>query len=103
MNSNRKGSKPSQSTSIGNFLWVYKTQVFLKESGFIFHLVFPIRKNPYIKVYCKPFSSQPLIIFSPEPHQGTAAEQNHEDDEGLKPIVFYDEEAGFPQNPPRLA
>jgi hypothetical protein len=44
-----------------------------------------------------------LITFSPEPHQGATAEQNHEDDEGLKPIVLHDEEAGFPQDPPRLA
>lgn len=43
--------------------------------------------------------------FSPPPdsHQGTTAEQNHEDDEGLKPIVLHNEEAGFPQDPPRLA
>lgn len=51
----------------------------------------------------KPFPSQSLIIFSPGPHQGATAEQNHEDDEGLKPIVLYNEEARFPQDPPRLA
>lgn len=40
---------------------------------------------------------------SPESHQRTTAEQDHEDDEGLKPIVLYNEEAGFPKDPPGLA
>lgn len=44
----------------------------------------------------------PLRLL-PWTHQGATAEQNHEDDEGLKPVVLHDEEAGFPQDPPRLA
>lgn len=35
-------------------------------------------------------------------YQGSAAEQDHEDDEGLKPAVFHDLVAGFPQPPPGL-
>lgn len=50
-----------------------------------------------------PFPAQPLRVLCPGPHQGAAAEQNHEDDEGLKPIVLHDEEAGLPQDPPGLA
>lgn len=64
----------------------------LREIGFGPHPVFPTSSY-------KPFPS----IFSPGPHQGATAEQNHEDDEGLKPIVLHNEEAGFPQDPPRLA
>lgn len=37
------------------------------------------------------------------PHQGTAAEQDHEDNQGLKPVVLHDKVAGFPQEPPALA
>ena len=43
------------------------------------------------------------MALSPGPHQGATAQQNHEDDEGLKPIVLHNEKAGFPQDPPRLA
>lgn len=45
---------------------------------------------------------QPQLLF-PDSHQGSTAEENHENDEGLKPIVLHNEEAGFPQDPPRLA
>lgn len=68
----------------------------LRETGFVPPPVFPTSSY-------KPIPSQSLIIFSPGPHQGATAEQNHEDDEGLKPIVLHNEEAGFPQDPPRLA
>lgn len=50
-----------------------------------------------------PFPGQSPTVLSPGPHQGATAEQNHEDDEGLKPIVLHNEEAGFPQDPPGLA
>lgn len=36
-------------------------------------------------------------------YQSTAAEQNHEDDEGFKPVVLYYLVAGFPQVPPEFA
>lgn len=36
------------------------------------------------------------------PYQGSTAEQDHEDDEGLKPVVLDDEIAGLPQEPPVL-
>lgn len=35
-------------------------------------------------------------------YQGAAAEQDHEDDEGLKPVVLDDLEAGPAEGPPRL-
>lgn len=35
-------------------------------------------------------------------YQGSTAEQDHEDDEGLEPAVFHDLVAGFPQPPPGL-
>lgn len=35
-------------------------------------------------------------------YQRPAAEEDHEDDEGLKPVVLHDEEAGFPDVPPDL-
>lgn len=47
----------------------------------------------------QPIPPRPL----PWTHQGTAAKQNHENDEGLKPVVLDDEEAGLPQDPPGLA
>lgn len=40
---------------------------------------------------------------SHNPHQGAAAEQDHEDNQGLKPVVLHDQVAGFPQEPPVLA
>lgn len=33
-------------------------------------------------------------------YQSTAAEKNHEDNEGLKPVVFNNLIAGFPKIPP---
>lgn len=33
-------------------------------------------------------------------HQGSTAEQDHEDDEGFKPVVFNNQVAGLPQEPP---
>ncbi len=33
-------------------------------------------------------------------YQGSTAEQNHEDDEGFKPVVFNNQVAGLPQEPP---
>ena len=33
-------------------------------------------------------------------YQGSTAEQDHEDDEGFKPVVFYNQVAGLPQEPP---
>lgn len=35
-------------------------------------------------------------------HQCPAAEQNHENDEGLKPIVLHYDEARFSEGPPAL-
>lgn len=35
-------------------------------------------------------------------HQSATAEQDHEDDEGLKPAVLHDLVAGLPQPPPGL-
>lgn len=35
-------------------------------------------------------------------HQGSTAEQDHEDDERLKPVVLDDQVAGLPQEPPVL-
>ena len=35
-------------------------------------------------------------------HQGSAAEQDHEYDEGFKPGVLHYDEAGFPECPPAL-
>lgn len=37
------------------------------------------------------------------PYQSPAAEQNHEDDKGLKPAVFHNLVAGLPQPPPEQA
>lgn len=37
---------------------------------------------------------------NPGTYQGSAAEEDHKDDEGLKPVVFNDLEAGFPKVPP---
>lgn len=39
-------------------------------------------------------------LFLRLPHQGAAAEEDHEDDEGLKPVVFHDQVAGLSQEPP---
>ena len=39
----------------------------------------------------------------PSSHQRSAAQQDHEDDEGLKPAVLHDLVAGLPQSPPCLA
>jgi len=33
-------------------------------------------------------------------YQGSTTEQDHKDDEGFKPGVFYDQVAGLPQKPP---
>lgn len=33
-------------------------------------------------------------------HQGSAAEQDHEDDESFKPVVFHNQVAGLSQEPP---
>ena len=38
-----------------------------------------------------------------QPYQSPAAEQDHEDDEGLEPAVFHNLIAGLPQPPPSLA
>lgn len=35
-------------------------------------------------------------------YQSSAAEQDHEDDEGFKPVVLHYDEAGFPEVPPPL-
>lgn len=35
-------------------------------------------------------------------YQGTAAEQDHEDDQGLKPVVLHYQVAGLSQEPPAL-
>ncbi len=37
------------------------------------------------------------------PHQSSRAEQNHKNDECLKPVVFNNEVASFPQEPPVLS
>lgn len=34
-------------------------------------------------------------------HQGSAAEEDHKNDEGLKPVVLYNDEAGLAEVPPR--
>lgn len=36
------------------------------------------------------------------PYQGATTEENHEDDEGLKPVVLHNQVAGFSQPPPFL-
>lgn len=36
-------------------------------------------------------------------YQSSTAEQDHEDDEGFKPVVFHNQVAGFPQEPPVFA
>ena len=33
-------------------------------------------------------------------YQCSTAKQDHEDDEGFKPVVFYNQVAGLPQEPP---
>lgn len=35
-------------------------------------------------------------------YQRPTAEEDHEDDEGLEPVVLHDAEAGFPEVPPHL-
>lgn len=35
-------------------------------------------------------------------HQCSTAEKDHEDDDGLKPVVFHNKIAGFPEEPPVL-
>ena len=35
-------------------------------------------------------------------YKGSAAEQDHEDDEALKPVVLHDPEAGLSKRPPHL-
>lgn len=37
------------------------------------------------------------------PYQGATAEEDHEDNQGLKPVVLHNQVAGFPQEPPALA
>lgn len=37
------------------------------------------------------------------PYQSSTAEQDHENDEGLKPAVFHNLVAGLSQSPPGLA
>ena len=34
------------------------------------------------------------------PYQGATTEEDHEDDQGLKPVVFHNQVAGFSQEPP---
>ena len=36
-------------------------------------------------------------------YQSSTTEQDHEDDEGLEPVVLHDQVAGLPQEPPVLA
>lgn len=36
-------------------------------------------------------------------YQGSTAEQDHKDDKGFKPVVFYYQVAGLPQEPPVLS
>lgn len=36
------------------------------------------------------------------PYQSTATEEDHEDDEGLKPVVLHNQVAGLSQVPPPL-
>ena len=40
------------------------------------------------------------IYFFQSTHQGTAAEEDHEDDEGLKVVVLHDGETGPAEVPP---
>ncbi len=42
------------------------------------------------------------LKFSTVPHQSSTAEEDHEDDEGLKPAVLHYLIARLPQPPPRL-
>lgn len=37
------------------------------------------------------------------PYQGTTTEEDHEDDERLKPVVLHNQVAGFPEEPPALS
>lgn len=43
-----------------------------------------------------------LLTGASATYQGSTAEQDHEDDEGLEPAVFHNLVAGFPQPPPGL-
>ena len=49
-----------------------------------------------------------LVASDPSPnhyfptHQRSTAEQDHEDDKALKPVVLHYPEAGLPQRPPHL-
>ena len=36
-------------------------------------------------------------------HQGSTAEQDHKNDEGLKPVMLHDSEAGLAEVPPLLS
>lgn len=96
MDSNPKGSK-QQPKALWLTVGLGATAIWaLRETGLGPHLVFPTGSKP------SPAQPSPPCPL-PWTHQGTTAEQNHENDEGLKPIVLHDEEAGLPQDPPRLA
>ena len=46
--------------------------------------------------------SQFAVKSVADAYQGSTAEQDHKDDEGLEPAVFHNLVAGFPQPPPGL-
>lgn len=43
-----------------------------------------------------------MFVCDRPPYQGTATEEDHEDDEGFKPVVLHNQVAGFSQVPPFL-
>lgn len=47
-------------------------------------------------------AAEPLGQGRSGTYQCPAAEEDHEDDEGLEPVVLHDAEAGFPEVPPNL-
>lgn len=55
----------------------------------------------FLKVGCTYIVIQQMPTQNP--YQGAAAEEDHEDNQGFKPVVLHDQVAGFPQEPPALA
>lgn len=56
----------------------------------------PLKKNKQQQCFS-------VSTRSPSAHQGTAAEENHEDDEGLKVVVLHNGETGLTEVPPCLS
>lgn len=62
-------------------------------------LLFP--QNFLYKIKISP--SQTPQDYKHFTHQSTTAQEDHKDDESLKPIVLHNQETSFPQGPPRLS